>query len=150
MIAAISLAFLSHLEHMRSTSPSFTIGLYLCITILFKSAITRTYWLLANGDTAYKHVAETNLVAVLLQIIIIILESWSKRQWLIENNKVADEEVASFANRSLFIWLDKLLLHGWRRKLTPLDLQPIDRTLSTFCLANDFHDIQKSPKGGCS
>ncbi|KAI9650765.1 hypothetical protein NHQ30_000792 [Ciborinia camelliae] len=146
MIAAIFLALLSHLEHMRSTSPSLILGLYLCITVLLKSATTRTYWLLSNTDIAYEHVAETNLVAVLIEIIIIVLESWSKKQWLLESTKVATEELASFADRSLFIWLDKLLLHGYRRKLTPLDLQPIDRTLSTSCLANEFHDIQKSPK----
>ncbi|KAF7861880.1 hypothetical protein EAF04_007762 [Stromatinia cepivora] len=146
MIAAISLAPLSHLEHMRSTSPSFTIGLYLCVTVLLKSATTRTYWLLANTETAYKHIAETTSIAVFLEVIIIFLESWSKKQWLLGNTKVAAEDLASFADRSLFIWLDKLLLHGYQRKLTPLDLQPIDRTLSTSCLANDFRDIQRSPK----
>lgn len=108
--------------------------------------MTRTYWLLVNTDAGYKHVAEASSVALLFQLIIIVLESWSKERWLIENTKVAAEELASFADRSLFVWLDKLLLHGYRQKLTLSDLQPIDRTLGTFRLANDFHDIQKSPK----
>ncbi|KAF5876101.1 putative abc multidrug protein [Botrytis fragariae] len=146
MVAAIFLALLSHFEHTRSLSPSFTIGSYLCITFLPRAVITRTYWLLANADTGYIHVAEASSVALLFQIIIIVLESWSKEQWLFENTKVAAEELASFVDRSLFAWLDKLLLHGYRQKLTLLDLQPIDQTLGTFRLANDFHDIQKHPK----
>ncbi|KAF7940314.1 uncharacterized protein EAE98_000441 [Botrytis deweyae] len=146
MVAAISLALLSHFEHTRSFSPSFTIGSYLCTTVLLKAVTTRTYWLLANTDTGYIHIAEASSVALLIQIIIIVLESWSKEHCLLENAKIAAEELASFVDRSLFVWLDKLLLHGYRQNLTLLDLQPLDQTLGTFHLANDFHDIQKRPK----
>ncbi|THV51237.1 hypothetical protein BGAL_0118g00200 [Botrytis galanthina] len=146
MVAATSLALLSHFEHTRSLSPSFIIGSYLCTTFLLKAVATRTYWLLANTDTGYIHVAEASSVALLFKIIIIVLESWSKEQCLLENTKIAAEELASFVDRSLFIWLDKLLLYGYRQRLTLLDLQPIDQTLRTFRLANDFHEIRKHPK----
>ncbi|TGO56427.1 hypothetical protein BOTNAR_0223g00070 [Botryotinia narcissicola] len=145
MAATISLTLLSHFEHTRSLSPSCIIGSYLFITFLLKAVTTRTYWLLANTDTGYIHVAEANSVALLFQIIIIVLESWSKEQYLFENTKIAAEELASFVDRSLFVWLDKLLLYGYKQRLTLLDLQPIDQTLGTFHLANDFHDIQKRP-----
>ncbi|KAF7880654.1 uncharacterized protein EAF02_007500 [Botrytis sinoallii] len=146
MVAAISLELLSHFEHTHSFSPSFIIGSYLCTTVLLKAVTTRTYWLLANTDTGYIHIAEASSVALLIQIIIIVLESWSKKQCLLENARIAAEELASFVDRSLFVWLDKLLLHGYRQNLTLLDLQPLDQILGTFHLANDFHDIQKRPK----
>lgn len=113
MVAAISLALLSHFEHTRSLSPSLTIRSYLCTTVLLKAITTRTYWLLANTDTGYIHVAEASSVALVFQIIIIVLESWSKKQWLFENTKVVDEELASFVDRSLFVRLGKLLLYGY-------------------------------------
>ncbi|TGO16824.1 hypothetical protein BTUL_0024g00700 [Botrytis tulipae] len=146
MVAAISLALLSHFEHTRSLSPSFIIGSYLCTTFLLKAVTTRTYWLLANTDTGYIHVAEASSVGLLFQIIIIVLESWSKEQCLLVNTKIAAEELASFVDRSLFVWLDKLLLYGYKQKLTLLDLQPIGQILGTFYIANGFHDIQKRPK----
>ncbi|KAF7942729.1 uncharacterized protein EAE97_006183 [Botrytis byssoidea] len=146
MAVAISLTLLSHFEHTRSLSPSFIIGSYLCITFLLKAVTTRTYRLLANTDTGYIHVAEASSVALLFQIIIIVLESWSKEQYLFENTKIAAEELASFVDRSLFVWLDKLLLYGYKQRLTLLDLQPIDQTLGTSRLANNFHETQKRPK----
>jgi hypothetical protein len=144
VVAAFALILLSHIEHIRSVRPSFLIAIYLCITVVLRSATVRTY-LLVNPHGA---VASTTLAVVVVQLVIIALESYSKKQDLGHGSrKVSDEESAGFLSRSLFTWLNKLFLTGYRRTLTASDLEPIDGVLSASQLANDFESLQKNPTG---
>lgn len=102
----------------------------------------RTYWLL-NPHGA---IASTTFAGVVVQLILIALESRSKKQDLSDGSqKVSDEESASFVSRSLFTWLNKLFIAGYQRTLTALDLESIDVVLSASHLANDFERLQKNP-----
>jgi ATP-binding cassette subfamily C (CFTR/MRP) protein 1 len=139
-VAALALAFSSHFEHIRSIRPSFLIGLYLVITSLLRAAAVRTYWLIEGNAS----VTSSALASLLVQLVILVLESYSKQQWLLdENERLPREAAASFLSRSLFAWLNDLLVTGYRRPLVSSDLQIVDQNLETALLATRFQYIQK-------
>ena len=138
LVAAFSVIIISHYDHTRSYSPSLLLGIYLCITALLKSATVRTYWSL-DGD---RTIATTTLSALTVQLIMLVLESCSKRRYITDGELgVSNEGMAGFLSRSLFAWLNRLLLTGYRRSLVALDLQPIDTVLRTPYLKKRFDGI---------
>ncbi|KAI0109014.1 putative ATP-binding cassette transporter [Nemania sp. FL0031] len=144
-VAALTLAVLSHFEHVRSSRPSYLLELYLTITSLLTSATIRTYWLLGDG---FHITASLSLTALLVQIVILALESCSKRKWLVgENQGVSAEESASFLNHSFFAWLNRLLLSGYRRQLTGADLIGLmDNSLGARESEDGFGRVQMKRK----
>ncbi|OKL57766.1 hypothetical protein UA08_06882 [Talaromyces atroroseus] len=135
-LASLAIAILSHYEHTRSQRPSFLLAFYLCLTVLFRAVMTRTYWSLET----YHIIASVALAALLVQIVMVILESGKKRQ--LENvKKESSEETAGFISRSLFLWLNSLLWTGYRRTLTAPDLQPIAKVLYAPHLSARFASI---------
>ncbi len=144
VVAAIALLVLSLVEETRSARPSFTISIYLSITVLLRSATARTYWHISSD----RAIASTTIAAVVDQIVLIVLESCCKKQDLgDERGKASIEETAGFLSRSLFTWLDKLFFTGYRKALSPSDLNSIDRCLSAPQLASDFESLQKNSTG---
>jgi ATP-binding cassette subfamily C (CFTR/MRP) protein 1 len=142
VVATCALFLLSHIEHIKSNRPSFLIAIYLCITVVFRCAIARTYWLLDPHDS----VPSTTLTVIAVQLVLIALESCSKKEGPTPGvRNASDEQSAGFLSRSLFIWLDPLFLIGYRRTLTASDLEPIDGVLGSSQLADEFKDLQKYP-----
>lgn len=125
-VASVALIILSHLEHVRSRRPSFVISFYICITLLLRSATARTYWLLDPGGA----LPSITLAIVSLYLILIVLESLTKKSSLIRKDpEISAEESVGFISRSLFLWLNKLMITGYRRPIASLDLQMIDTSL---------------------
>jgi ATP-binding cassette, subfamily C (CFTR/MRP), member 1 len=79
------------------------------------------------------------VAAFVTKLVLLVLESWSKRRYLNKaDSEVAGEELAGFLSKSLFLWINPLLMKGSSESLTPPDLSPIDRALSSARLAKLF------------
>jgi hypothetical protein len=148
LLASLAIVILSHYEHTRSHRPSFLLAFYLCLTVLFRSVMARTYWSLET----YHTVASIALTALVVQIVMAVLENGGKRQTSIEahTEKGSKEEIAGFVSRSLFLWLNRLLWTGYRRTLTTLDLQPIDPNLYSSRLSVRFASISSLSTSKCT
>lgn len=123
LLASLAIVILSHYEHTRSQRPSFLLAFYLCLTVLLRSVMARTYWSLGT----YRTVASIAIAALVVQIVMAVLENGVKQQHSIEahTEKISKEEIAGFVSRSLFLWLNSLLWTGYRRTLTSLDLNQL-------------------------
>ena len=142
LVAGLALLMLSHFEHMRSHRPSFLIGLYLLINLLLRATMVRTYWHIGG----YRSVASATLASILVQLVVLGLESYNKSHLVGEKEtSVSAEGSAGFLARSLFIWLNPLFVTGYRRSLTADDLQLIDESLASKNVANGFHRLQSTP-----
>ncbi|KAI1152199.1 putative ATP-binding cassette transporter [Nemania diffusa] len=134
-VASAALLALSHVEHTRSAGSSDILGLYLLVTPLLRAAVVRTYWQLDG----YRAIAYLSLTSLLVQLVILALESCSKRRWLADGSRGSTpEECASFLSRSLVAWINPLFLKGYRRQLTDSDLRIIDSSLSAAELEPRF------------
>lgn len=139
LLASLAIAVLSHYEHTRSARSSFLLAFYLCLTVLFRSVMARTYWSLET----YHTVASIAITALVVQIVMAVLENGGKRQTsnAAHIKKKSSEETAGFVNRSLFLWLNRLLWTGYRRTLAASDLGPIDQNLYSSSLSARFASI---------
>src|SRR4051812_19282570 len=109
--ASLLLLVLSYQEHTRSCRPSFLLVCYLCITALLRAVMVRTYWSLGGEE----RITWTKICSVIVQLTMIVLESWTKRDlFLKSNDKLSREETASFLSRSLFLWINNTMGTGYR------------------------------------
>ncbi|OIW33935.1 putative ATP-binding cassette transporter [Coniochaeta ligniaria NRRL 30616] len=139
-LAACALLLVVPLEHTRSIQPSFLVACYLAIVILLRAALTRTYRHLEG----YFSITWTSLATVLVQLCLLVLETCQKTRHVGSSGQaVSSEETASFLSRSLFIWLDRLLVTGYRHPLKLEELGPIDRSLSSELLAARFGTLSE-------
>lgn len=139
-LAACAMLLAVPLEHTRSIRPSFVIACYLAIDVLLRAALTRTYRHLEG----YIFITWTCLATVLVHLCLLVLETCRKIGDARSTGQlVSSEESASFLSRSLFIWLDRLLVTGYRHPLKLEELGPIDRSLSSELLAARFRTLSK-------
>ncbi|KAH8912445.1 putative ATP-binding cassette transporter [Coniochaeta sp. PMI_546] len=139
-LAACAMLLAVPLEHTRSIRPSFVIACYLAIDVLLRAALTRTYRHLEG----YIFITWTSLATVLVHLCLLVLETCRKIGDARSTGQlVSSEESASFLSRSLFIWLDRLLVTGYRHPLKLEELGPIDRSLSSELLAARFRTLSK-------
>ncbi|PHH65591.1 hypothetical protein CDD81_2026 [Ophiocordyceps australis] len=137
LASAMAYLLLSWREHERSVRPSFEIEMYLFFSILFNLARTRTLWLLLD-QTAIPAIMTA---AMALQAMGIVFESWEKRRVLRKPfSNWAAESLSGTFNRSLFFWLNPILLLGSRKILTLSDLPRLDVKLEADKLQADFNE----------
>ncbi|KAH8599078.1 ABC transporter-like protein [Bisporella sp. PMI_857] len=128
MIAGLLLAALSYFEHSRSVRPSAVLSIYLIFSILFDVAQARTLWLRENNST----VAAVFTVGLGLKVAILLVEITGKRQILKEPySQYSPEALGGVLNRSLFWWLNSLLIKGSCTRLELDDLFPLDEKLTS-------------------
>lgn len=107
----------------------------------------RTYWYLDG----FHAIASLSLASLLVQLLVLALESCSKRRWLIEAGSGGGgggtpEECASFVSRSLFGWVNGLFAKGYRRQLLDSDLRIIDSSLSAAGIEPEFEKLMGTKK----
>ena len=147
LVAAILLCVTSLLEHTRSPAPSFLLSIYLLITTLLDTVRIRTLWQIGESTA----LCSAFVVAFAVKLALLVAESWSKRRYLSQkDNEVAGEELAGFLSKSLFLWLNPLLLKGFGNWLTLPDLSPIDSAFSSTRLAGRFEGVTYTHYGGFS
>lgn len=124
LTASLAAAGLSRREKALCACPSVLLGWFLCINILLKAVVARTYWLIQP----YSSIACITLALVAVQIIVLLLEECAaafppKRHTAIRTK----EESAGFLGLSLLTWLNALLWAGYRRLLQEADLKAISQ-----------------------
>ncbi|KAG5996170.1 hypothetical protein E4U52_007183 [Claviceps spartinae] len=122
----IWLLYASYLEHVRSVRPSTILCLYLGLSSLLDLASSRTSFFIPGYDV----VAPIHLSSYFVKLVILGTEVIEKRKLLMWHCKnVSPEAVASFYNRVFFVWLNSLLLKGYRTSLTVDTLTPLDQDI---------------------
>ncbi|KAK5633576.1 hypothetical protein RRF57_009290 [Xylaria bambusicola] len=135
LTSGLSLALLSHLEHSKSIRPSFIITFYLLFTALLDIARVRTQWLLQDADG----IATTLTASLTVKITLLSLEAIEKRRLLKhEDHEYPPESTSGPFGRGFFLWLNSLLLSGFRKVLSPADLPSISEKLDSQVLAEDL------------
>jgi ATP-binding cassette subfamily C (CFTR/MRP) protein 1 len=143
-LASILLCIASVLEHTKSSASSFLLSFYLFTTILLDTVRIRTLWQIGELTA----LCLTFVAAFVAKLVLLVLESWSKRRYLDKaDSEVAGEELAGFLSRSLFLWLNPLLVKGSSNFLTPPDLSPVDSALSSARLAKLFEGVNYTHYG---
>jgi hypothetical protein len=143
-LASILLCMTSVLEHTKLSASSFLLSFYLFTTVLLDAARIRTLWQIGESTA----LCSTSAAAFVAKLILLVLESWSKRRYLdTVDSEVAGEELAGFLSRSLFLWLNPLLVKGSSNFLTPRDLSPVDSALSSARLAKLFKGVNYTHYG---
>ncbi|KIH89068.1 hypothetical protein SPBR_06346 [Sporothrix brasiliensis 5110] len=149
VVTSIFLPLVSHIEHFTSRRPSALLSIFLVLTSLFDSTRTRTSWLVArasgstNGAEIGLAIALTATVAI--RVVLLYLETKGKKALLIllrENEKVPAEILAGPISRTVFHWLNSLLLVGYRNALQATDFGPIDDRLLSVRLRPKFQCVR--------
>lgn len=127
-IVVLALAALSSAEHTRTVKPSFVINTYLFFSTLLDLAQARTLWIIP-GDGKIAAVFTT---CCAFNIILLIFESIEKRAFLKNPyHEYPPEALSGIFNRTVFWWLNRLFLSGYRRILDLGDLFETDNELSS-------------------
>lgn len=127
--------WLSYLEHSKSLQPSSILNIYFFFTLFFDGVQTRTLWL--NGYSGLICGIFTTSFAT--KAVILILEAWEKTPYLaISGEDWSPEETSGIFNRSVFYWLNRILLLGYRKVISPEDLYPLDKQIDSSRLHAHF------------
>lgn len=144
---SIALALLSSLEFSRSVRPPTIILLYLVFSTAFDSVQCRTLWLIRERVAASVYTA-----GLAVKLVGLLLELQEKRSLLLPPwNSLNPESTSSIINRSLFWWLNQLLIRGFRATLSGRSLYDTDAALKSRRLLSKIQDARKSwaaPKFG--
>lgn len=126
LLAGMTAIMLSYIEHAHSKRPSTTLTIW-AIFMLFSEAVNvRTMWL-AHQEQAITIVKTATLPVLLLAAV---LESLPKSNFVdCIFAPYSKEESVGIVNRSFFWWLNPLFIYGYKHKLRPEDLPPIDSML---------------------
>ncbi|KAH6661517.1 hypothetical protein B0J14DRAFT_496953 [Halenospora varia] len=134
-VDAVIFCLLSYSEHALSIRPSALLNIYLFFSVLFDAVRARTLWLM-NYDPTIRAVFTATLA---LKVIILFLEVTEKRRFLrVEDRKLSPEETSGILNQSLFVWLNQLIVTGFKKVLLMDDLYPLNQELSTSHLKVKF------------
>lgn len=140
LIAALLMLALSAVAHSRSPRPSTLLTIYLFITLLMDAAQARTLFLSSNDhlDRAY---SSTFCASVAVKVGILVLEARQKREWVRWTNNEKEhspEETSGILSLSVYFWLNKQLLAGYRSILTLETILPLDLSLDAEVLHAKF------------
>ncbi|KAF4552927.1 ABC transporter-like protein 4 [Elsinoe fawcettii] len=140
--AAAVMLPLSLLEHARSLRPSVLLNAYLFITVLLDAAVLRTIWLLDSVSVGIKFIQSAALVC---KMGLLILESQHKHEYVIitadeKVSKKSPEDYSGLYSQSLFWWLNGLMRQGAKAVLSPTDLYPVSRDISSELLNGKFEE----------
>lgn len=132
LCAAITLGLLSHWEHRNTVRPSLLISTYLILTCILDAARARTQALIP-GQTI---VASILIATVAVKVLALVIETREKTYILLpEYSESSSELHSNIFSRAFFLWLNPLLLMGFRSVISSQDLTPIHEKLSSETLA---------------
>ncbi|KAI4600498.1 hypothetical protein KJ359_000853 [Pestalotiopsis sp. 9143b] len=146
--ATIILAVLSYWEHRNTVRPSFLVTTYLFITCILDAARARTQALIPGHG---QNIIAAMLVAgLVVKVIMFFVETKEKQNILFpEHSGISQESRSSILSRALFLWLNPLLMSGFRSVLHDKELPTIYEKLSSEGLnARVDSRFQKSIQAG--
>jgi hypothetical protein len=126
IIGYLVLFSVSYLEHTRSVRPSTLLSVYFGLSLLLDLARVRTLFFIPESHT----VAPLFLAGFFIKLVLLLLEISSKRTLLRpEWRETSPEETSGIFNRALFIWLNSVLIKGFRTLLSVDGLMTLDEQL---------------------
>ncbi|KPI34457.1 Metal resistance protein YCF1 [Cyphellophora attinorum] len=128
--AACVLFVLSLFEHSRSVTPSTIIGLYLLFSITFDAIRLRTFYLIGGyGANGVAHLLTLSLIA---KFGVLVTEATEKRAILLEPyQSLPPEQTSGIYSKSVFWWVNPLLMLGFDTTLRTDDLYTLDEALQS-------------------
>lgn len=125
-VCSIVLMLVSYFEHTRSIRPSTLLIVYIGLSLLLDVARLRTLFLIPLLGA----VPRVFFSSFVVKFIVLILEIYEKRRIIRHEWKTASPEATgSVVNRSLFLWLNKTLMQGFRTILTADSLPQLDNEI---------------------
>ncbi|KAH8700509.1 putative multidrug resistance protein [Talaromyces proteolyticus] len=134
-VVGVLLCLLSPLEHSRTLRPSSIINVYL-LSFLLDAVALRTLWM-----STYSTDIRNSFTAVFtVKGVLVGLEAVEKNRYFIteEDRQLSPYAKSGIYNRSIFWWINALLRLGYRQRLTPQDLHPLDPTMAAEVLHERF------------
>ncbi|RAK99259.1 P-loop containing nucleoside triphosphate hydrolase protein [Aspergillus ibericus CBS 121593] len=126
LVDALSITFLSAIEHNRSVRPSSLLSIYLFLSIGFDAVQVRTLFIRQYPPS----LAALSAATVALKVLLLALEAQPKRRYLKSAHRdTSPESTSGIFARTIFWWLNRLFLTGFRKLLTIEDLFPTDEDL---------------------
>ncbi|KAH8761640.1 ATPase-like protein [Diaporthe sp. PMI_573] len=138
LISGLFMLVLAAQEHSRSPRPSILLTVYLSLRLLFDTTQTRTLWIAATNSSE-RAFASVNTAAVAILALLVLLECRHKSKQLMWPDKsYSPEEINGFYGLGGFLWLNSLLLLGYRKILDVTDLYPLDQNVASETLHQRF------------
>ncbi|GAA89080.1 hypothetical protein AKAW_07194 [Aspergillus luchuensis IFO 4308] len=135
LVDALSIAILSTIEHNRSVRPSSLLGIYLLFSSLFDAVQVRTLFIRHYPSS----LGALSAATVALKLLLLALEAQNKRSYLKEPLlAIPPESTSGVFARTVFWWLNRLFVIGFRKLLTLEDLFPTDSDLDSGCLKRNI------------
>lgn len=111
---------------------------YLFLTLLLDAAQARTLFL-SSGDRPELTYSSIFSAALALKVGILLLEARRKSRWVSWDEKEhSPEETSGIFSLGVFFWLNHIFLEGYRKVLTIKDLYPLDSSLNSELLHQEF------------
>ncbi|KAM3469972.1 hypothetical protein MY8738_009924 [Beauveria namnaoensis] len=135
--ASVCVLAIIYITHIYAVQKSALLSIFLPITMLFDITMARSY-LMRGGLAA---IAALQAVIATLKLALAILEEMPKRN-LLYSDKIRDnagtEGFSGFWNRSMLIWVTRLVVKGSHQHLKVEDLPPIGQQDNPEQLYNRF------------
>lgn len=136
-VAAISLVPILDLEHRHTLRPTAYVSAWLFLNILFDIVKARSLFLRDDLHT----IGILTSVSCLLKAFVLALEEVSKKS-LIKDEKtkqdVGPESTSGFLSRTLFLWVYKLFIHGFKNVVSLNDLDKLGPSFATQHVADQL------------
>lgn len=138
LVSALFMTMLSVLDHSRSPRPSVLLNIYLSLTLLLDAAQARTLFL-SSDEKSESTYSAIFTAAVAVKAGMLLLEARHKSKWVSwDAKKHSPEETSGIFSLSVFFWLNKMFLAGYKKILTLEDLYPLDSTFDARLLHDRF------------
>lgn len=137
LVASICTMAIIFITHAYCLQPSAFLSIFFSLTMLFDIAMARSYFL---RDTLGA-IAGLQVCVVILKLLLVILEEVPKRSLYRSEHlrfTASAETVSGFWSRSLFVWLNPLLVFGWRNAFTLDNLPSIGDEFASERLFDEF------------
>ena len=137
LIASICTLAIIIIAHCYSLQPSSFLIIFLSITMIFDVAMARSYFFREFLGA----IGPLQVCVVLLKFLLIVFEEMPKRSLYRSSHlqsTVSQEMASGFWNRSLFIWLNPLLVYGWFNNFTQDNLPGIGDEFASEKLSDHF------------
>ncbi|KAE8352698.1 P-loop containing nucleoside triphosphate hydrolase protein [Aspergillus coremiiformis] len=136
LLDGLFITILSVIEYSRSVRPSSLLSVYLLASIFFESVQARTLFIRHYGSP----IAAAITASIGLKLLLLLLEIQSKRRYLKSpHREYPPEELSGVFSRTVFSWLNKLFVKGFRNLLTVEELFPTDSDLKSTPLLERIH-----------